>query len=50
MLQRDAQRAGLSTRPLIVTLIGYLVIIDSALNSIGWTLDLVAHHTLINRR
>ena len=35
--------------PVIVTLIGYLVIIDSALNSIGWTLDLFAHHTLINR-
>jgi hypothetical protein len=48
-LQRQAARAGLSVRPLIVTLIGYLVIIDSALNSIGWTLDLVANHTLINR-
>ena len=36
-------------RPVIVTLIGYLVIIDSALNSLGWMMDLVANHTLINR-
>ena len=34
---------------MIVTLIGYLVIIDAALNSLGWALDLVANHTLINR-
>jgi hypothetical protein len=48
-LQVQAQRAGLSVRPVIVTLVGYLVIIDSALNSFGWALDLIAHHTLINR-
>jgi hypothetical protein len=36
-------------RPVIVTLIGYLVIIDSTLNSAGWMMDLVANHTLINR-
>ena len=48
-LQRQAQRAGLSVRPMIVTLIGYLVMIDGALNSFGWALDLVANHTLINR-
>ncbi len=48
-LQRQAQRAGLSVRPMIVTLIGYLVLIDSALNSLGWSLDLVANHTLIDR-
>ena len=48
-MQRQAANAGLSVRPLIVTLIGYLVIIDSALNSIGWSMDLVANHTLINR-
>src|SRR3546814_3359912 len=34
-LQMAAAKAGLSVRPLMVTLIGYLVIIDSALNSIG---------------
>ena len=46
---RRAQQAGLSVRPIIVTLIGYLVIIDAALNSLGWALDLIANHTLINR-
>jgi len=46
--QRQALRAGLSVRPMIVTLIGYLVLIDGCLNSLGWALDLVANHTLIN--
>lgn len=48
-LQIAAAKAGLSVRPVMVTLIGYLVIIDSALNSISWTLDLFANHSLINR-
>jgi hypothetical protein len=48
-LQVKAQRAGLTVRPVIVTLLGYLVVIDSALNSFGWALDMVAHHTLIDR-
>jgi hypothetical protein len=48
-LQRQALRAGLSVRPMIVTLIGFLVLIDGMLNSLGWALDLVANHTLINR-
>ena len=48
-LQRRAQKAGLSVRPIIVTLIGYLVILDAALNSLGWSLDLLANHTLLNR-
>ena len=48
-LQRAAQRAGLSVRPLVVTLIGYLVILDAALNSLGWALDLIANHSLIAR-
>src|SRR3546814_8667438 len=48
-LQMAAAKAGLSVRPLMVTLIGYLVIIDSALNSIGWGLDLFANHSLVNR-
>ena len=30
---------------MIVTLIGYLVLIDGMLNSLGWALDLVANHT-----
>jgi hypothetical protein len=48
-LQRKAAVQGLSVRPMICTLLGYLVIMDSGLNSIGWSLDLIAHHTLINR-
>ncbi len=49
MLQMRAAKAGLSVRPLIVTLIGYLVIIDAALNSFGWSLDMIANHTLLAR-
>lgn len=49
MLQVRAQKAGLSVRPIIVTLIGYLVIIDAALNSFGWSLDMIANHTLLAR-
>ena len=48
-LQRNAQRSGLSVRPIIVTLIGYLVILDAGLNSLGWALDLIGNHTLIDR-
>jgi len=48
-LQVKAAKAGLTVRPTIVTLIGYLIIIDSALNSIGWTMDLFASHSLLNR-
>jgi hypothetical protein len=48
-LLRRAQKAGLSVRPMMVTLIGYLVIIDSAINAVGWALDLVANHTLLAR-
>ena len=40
---------GLSVRPIIVTLIGYLVIVDATLNGLGWALDLIANPTLINR-
>ena len=48
-LLRRAQREGLSVRPMLVTLIGYLVIIDAAINTVGWALDLVANHTLLAR-
>ncbi|MBH0781433.1 hypothetical protein [Nocardia bovistercoris] len=46
---RKAQQDGLSVRPMIVTLIGYLVVLDAAINSIGWVLDVFASHSLINR-
>jgi hypothetical protein len=48
-LLRKAQRNGLSVRPMLVTLLGYLVIIDAAINTMGWALDLVANHTLLAR-
>jgi hypothetical protein len=48
-LLKKAERSGLSVRPVIVTLCGYLVIMDSALNSIGWAIDLLANNTLVNR-
>jgi hypothetical protein len=48
-LQVRAAKAGLSVRPRIVTLIGYLVFIDAALNSFGWSLDMIANHTLLAR-
>jgi hypothetical protein len=48
-LLRKAQRDGLSVRPLLVTLLGYLVIIDAAINAVGWALDMVANHTLLVR-
>jgi hypothetical protein len=44
---RKASREGLSVRPIICTLIGYLVIMDSALNSMGWAMDLLANHSLV---
>jgi hypothetical protein len=48
-LLRKAQRGGLSVRPTMVTLIGFVIILDAALNSIGWALDLFANHALITR-
>jgi hypothetical protein len=48
-LLRRAQRDGLSVRPMLLTLIGYLVIIDAAINTVGWALDLMANHSLLAR-
>lgn len=48
-LQRKAQSEGLAVRPMIVTLIGYLVIIDAAINTVGWALDVMANHSLLAR-
>ena len=48
-LLRKAQREGLTVRPMLVTLLGYLVIIDAAINTVGWALDLVANHTILAR-
>jgi hypothetical protein len=48
-LLRRALKSGLSVRPIIVTLIGYLVILDAGLNLQGWILDMLANHSLIYR-
>lgn len=34
---------------MMVTLIGYVIIIDAAINSIGWGLDVFANHALVTR-
>ena len=43
----QVHRDGLSVRPTLVTLLGYLVIIDAAINTVGWALDLVANHPIL---
>jgi hypothetical protein len=48
-MQVKAQKAGLSVRPIIVTLIGYMVMLDGALNTFGWAVDLFASHTYVAR-
>jgi hypothetical protein len=48
-LQRRAQKSGLAVRPIIVTLIGYMVMLDAALNTFGWAIDLLANHTFAAR-
>ncbi|CQD16873.1 hypothetical protein BN970_03621 [Mycolicibacterium conceptionense] len=48
-LLRKAQRDGLAVRPMLVTLLGYLVIIDAAINTVGWALDTMASHTILAR-
>lgn len=34
-LLRQAQQNGMSVRPMLVTLLGYLVIVDAAINTVG---------------
>jgi hypothetical protein len=48
-LLRKAHRDGLSVRPMLVTLIGYCVIVDAAINTVGWALDVLANHSLLAR-
>jgi hypothetical protein len=48
-LQRKAHLEGLTVRPIIVTLIGYMVMLDAALNTFGWAIDLLANHTFASR-
>lgn len=48
-LQVKAQKLGLAVRPIVVTLIGYMVMLDGALNTFGWSIDLFASHTYVSR-
>lgn len=48
-MQRKSLKEGLSVRPIIVTLIGYMVLLDGALNTFGWAVDLFANHTYVSR-
>src|SRR3954462_7175434 len=45
-LLRRAPGDGLSVRPMLVTLLGYLVIIDAAINTVCWALEQMANHTM----
>lgn len=49
LMQRKGQQNGLTMRPIIVTLIGYMVLLDGALNTFGWAVDLFANHTYVSR-
>lgn len=49
VLQRRAQRDGFSVRPIIVTVIGYVIILDGGLNSLGWAIDVFANHSVVGR-
>ncbi|CAJ1586259.1 hypothetical protein [[Mycobacterium] wendilense] len=48
-LLRRAHRNGLTVRPMLVTLLGYCVIVDAAINTVGWALDVFASHSLLAR-
>ena len=48
-LLKKAEKEGYSVRPIMVTLIGYLVAIDAGINSLGWGMDMIANHSLIAR-
>lgn len=46
---KKAEDQGLPVRPYLMTFVGYLVIIDGFLNSLGWMIDVIANHTLLIR-
>jgi hypothetical protein len=35
----QALKQGLAVRPMLVTLIGYMIIVDAGINTFGWALD-----------
>jgi len=44
-----AEREGLPVRPTIMTFLGYLVLVDGAMNTLGAMIDVLANHSLIVR-
>lgn len=49
VILRRANKQGLTVRPTLVTLIGYMVFLDAALNCFGWALDIFANHSILYR-
>ena len=45
----QAINKGLFVRPMLVTLIGYMIIIDAGINTFGWALDLLGNHAFLGR-
>ena len=41
-----AEREGLPVRPVMMTFVGYLVLVDGAMNTLGAMIDVLANHSL----
>jgi hypothetical protein len=48
-LLKRAEDRGLAVRPAMMTFVGALVLMDGFLNTMGWMIDVFAHHSLIIR-
>jgi len=46
-LLKKGEQAGLPVRPFLMTFVGYLVLVDGFLNSLGWIIDTFASHSLL---
>ena len=44
-----AEQDGLPVRPALMTFVGYLVLVDGAMNTLGAMIDVLANHSLIVR-
>jgi hypothetical protein len=49
LLIRKAQKAGFAIRPWTVTVVGGLILVDSAANGLAWGFDFFAHDTWVSR-
>ena len=45
----EGEREGLPVRPALMTFVGYLVLVDGAMNTLGAMIDALANHSLIVR-